>query len=168
MQLLDAMKRPELIGLKQLKQDGHELVDRIVRTGMRKDVVYVELRARLGCLEGNEHFMQMFTVRDVRKAITILRDMAVNHEGRAAEAKKLKAAHRREAAVARGSVVPVQPTTVSKRANNILPLAEQRRLIAEMRAQSEPVVLSETTAGRAAPALIEPLWRRWLHAIQAW
>lgn len=131
------MKRGEaklvkkLSALKQVKKEGHDTVDAIVKLGISKTAVYAELRKRLGCNEGNEHFAKCYTIREVQKRCAILEGMRVEQRDR--NDKRNEA--RREAYRAKKGLIPeaIAQAHQNKRSKDVLPLHEQRAIHAEMR-----------------------------------
>ena len=61
--------------LRALKQEGHDVIDRIVRLHVKRETVYILLAHNLGVSEAGAHFQNMFTIRDCTKAITMLEAM---------------------------------------------------------------------------------------------
>jgi hypothetical protein len=71
------MKRTDLARLKELKQEGHNLIDEVARRrGITKNSVYKLLQGRLKKnLESSVHFYNIYTVRDAEEAVATLRKM---------------------------------------------------------------------------------------------
>lgn len=114
-----AVKKNNVEKIRVLKTEGHDLIDLIIRTGVTKTWVYKHLAERLGSVAGSEHFYNMFTERDVRKAIAALEHM---YEGRLA----LQVERER-----RKRMLKEYEQIKKKEAHkNTLPLAEQKRLLA--------------------------------------
>lgn len=128
--------------LQKVKQEGHDLVDEIVKLGVKKENVYEELRKRVGCIEGNEHFAKCYTIRECVKRGIILGEML--HERKEYNARRNEA--RRQAyhakkepeglipeAIAEKQPSRIKSKRINERLKNTLPLHEQRAIYAEKR-----------------------------------
>ncbi|MDE1944839.1 MAG: hypothetical protein KGI03_01005 [Patescibacteria group bacterium] len=67
------MKTHRIDTLRALKKDGHDLVDRLVLLKIPRDRVYWLLSRELGCSVASAHFRNIFTERELRKAISALK-----------------------------------------------------------------------------------------------
>jgi predicted GTPase len=61
--------------LKEMKGECHDLIDEIYNTGMPLWVIYSDLRKRLKCEYGKEHFSAMKTYEEVERAMIVLDQM---------------------------------------------------------------------------------------------
>ncbi len=98
------MKVRNLERVRELKDEGHAIIDQLVkRTGKKKSQIYLDLQQKLGLtLESSAHFSNMFTLREVERAVTALREMLPATQ----MSKKVK-----------------------NRVTNTLPLSEQRKIL---------------------------------------
>lgn len=101
--------RKDIAEIRALKQEGHDVIDRIVRLGVNRSAVYVRLAERLQVSESGAHFQNIFTSRECRKAINALQQMEVERRAQIHENRK----RRRAAAKARAKELkptpPAQP-----------------------------------------------------------
>jgi hypothetical protein len=63
--------------LRALKQEGHDIIDDLVRKGWGKGRVYQLLADKVGMQEPNVHFYNVYTERDARKLVKALRELRV-------------------------------------------------------------------------------------------
>lgn len=59
--------------LRALKQEGHDIIDDLVKKGWSKSTVYRMLADRLQVQEQSAHFYNIYTVRDARTAVEVLK-----------------------------------------------------------------------------------------------
>lgn len=59
----------------EMKGQAHDIIDEMVAKGKKSWVIYMKLRAKLGCEEGKEHFGNMKTYEEVERALAILTEM---------------------------------------------------------------------------------------------
>lgn len=127
--------------IQALKQQGHDLIDAIVKTGISKNSIYFLLREKLGCVEGNQHFYNIHTERDARKAVAALETILEGRqvllkERRAwnAEQARERRAKERELAQKPAPAPRNEPEpSAGTRKGNILPLTEQRAALAALK-----------------------------------
>jgi hypothetical protein len=131
--------------IQELKKEAHDLIDAIVRTGISKNSVYYLLRERLGCIEGKQHFFNMYTERDVRKAREALETMLSERVSLLRERKEAKRAADRErraganpapVATTKGGYLAATREPSKKhltRKASTLPLSEQKAALAALR-----------------------------------
>lgn len=104
------MHRKDLGRLKEMKDEGHDLIDRIVKKKrIPKTRVYQLLQARRGkVLESSVHFANIFTLREAQENIDELKAML------------------------RKAKPPPKQKYISRPASpDVLPLAEQKRILSE-------------------------------------
>lgn len=58
--------------LLELKQEGHDLIDELILTGVTRSKVYNRMRKRLKRAPGKEHFGKMNTVAEAQEAVDLL------------------------------------------------------------------------------------------------
>lgn len=133
----NALKR-DVQGIQELKQIAHDLIDDIVRLGYARDDVYLRLADKLNCLPESAHFYNMFTEREVRRAITALGVIKATRTHQIAERReeerkaRIKAQQEAREAARRKKAQELMERT-RKAKSDVLPLAEQRRLLALQR-----------------------------------
>lgn len=105
-----------------LKSEAHMLIDDILSYGIKKNVIYHSLAYRLKVPLEMAHIGRMATMTQVEKAIVALTSMRNREEQNwYIKQKKLKKAE----SLARHLATNKKPT--------ILPITEQKRILAEMR-----------------------------------
>ena len=107
------------VELLKLKQEGHDLIDALVSTGLSRGKVYRRMAKRLKRPQGKEHFGKMNAIGEAREAVDLLATWLKD---------RLDAKER--------EINPPQPK-VARRKANTLPYHEQVRLIREMKADQE-------------------------------
>lgn len=124
--------RKNLTGIRALKDEAHDMIDAIVRTGISKTGVYKELALRLGIAYENAHFGKMYTEREVRRAHAAVKRL---YEERKETIRK----RRHSARLARKKPVaaPKPADPPKPRNKDVLPLAEQKAAIAAMHVKVE-------------------------------
>lgn len=131
----------ELHEIRTLKAEGHDLIDAIARTGISKNGAYFLLKQKIDAVAGGEHFSNMYTKREVTRAITcleaILNDRLLIVERRRATKRQAIAEKRLQDKLEREKLNPHTPRPQSKkgiaRKQNTLPLVQQREAIAKLR-----------------------------------
>jgi hypothetical protein len=67
--------RKDIEEIRRLKQEGHDIIDRLVRLHVPRNTVYLRLAAKLGLREPAAHFQNIFTARECRNAIAALEEI---------------------------------------------------------------------------------------------
>lgn len=65
----------DMQSLRALKQEGHDIIDDLVKKGWSKSSVYRMLAERLEVSERSAHFYNIFTVREAQRAVEKLEQL---------------------------------------------------------------------------------------------
>lgn len=116
------IKNPLLV---ELKAQGHSIIDQIERMGFAKDRIYVRLAKKLATAGHKAHFSNMKTVEEAGAAVKAL------YLVRADCAYVLVERTRRKKQLAKTNAE--KPPKPPRLPTKTLPLAEQKRILAEMK-----------------------------------
>lgn len=115
LEMTRGMKSNKPLRLLELKQEGHDLIDTLVASGLSRSKVYNRLRKRTNRAQGREHFGKMHTIGEAQEAVDILATWLKD---------RLDAQERERNPL---------PSKLNRRKAQTLPWPEQQRLIREMR-----------------------------------
>lgn len=146
--------------VRALKQEGHDIIDRIARIGITRGRTYELVAATIGCSEEMAHFHNVFTVRECQQRIKALRKIEEDRRSLIARKREETAKERAERPA---EVVSATGTTPSAPVNrkgrrsreNWLPREERLAALERLRIEKERAAL--------------PWWRRLYYIItRAW
>jgi hypothetical protein len=177
----NATKRDKEINyVRALKQEAHDLIDAIAKTGVRKDHIYARLAHRLGRTKDGMHFSQLYTEREVTQALAVVRTIHASRMKWLKESKERSRIAHREANLERrlreekkNPPPVVMSQGVEKRLKNQLSLKDQREALGRMKQRQEAgestdggEVVRGSETGYSAPT--EPKRAPWWRRILGW